>query len=246
MPASKILSTDMRCYFGCEEGFKKDFQLKLHLKLKHKNENPDQLSRAYQDAEMEICLVRRNGSTFQCAICQQKIYDEGVFYDHTKGKHNMPWMEYKEKYGRCELESTPFECKICGGVIKYTRNIVHTHLKNVHGLNWEKYLDRIRKMRKGEQPDELPSIEHFNCLVCNSTVKFLKEHVWNVHRLSEMEYEDRVKKMSMGENPGPLPSIETYECKICHVSIKEFNDHIRRCHKITMKEYKELFQNEAQ
>ena len=63
-------------------------------------------------------------------------------------KHNMVWREYKDQYGRCEVESAPFECKICGRVVKYDRNTVHTHLKNVHGINWAMYLDRIRRMRR--------------------------------------------------------------------------------------------------
>ncbi len=30
------LSTDLRCYFSCEEVFKKDYQLFLHIRLKHR------------------------------------------------------------------------------------------------------------------------------------------------------------------------------------------------------------------
>ena len=32
--------------------------------------------------------------------------------------------EYKDRFGRCETESAPFECKICGKVIKYDRQDV--------------------------------------------------------------------------------------------------------------------------
>ena len=79
----------------------------------------------------------------------------------------MIWREYKEQYGRCEVESAPFECKICGRVVKYDRNTVHTHLKNVHGINWAMYLDRIRRMRRGEIPEDLPAPETHECRVCN-------------------------------------------------------------------------------
>ena len=86
----------------------------------------------------------------------------------------MAWKDYKDKYGRCEVESAPFECKICGRVVKYDRNTVHTHLKNVHGINWAMYLDRIRRMRRGETPEELPSK---SCLVSHSVLKSLiKSH----------------------------------------------------------------------
>ena len=38
-------STNFSCYF-CNEQFRKDYKLKLHLMLNHKNENPDELEKA--------------------------------------------------------------------------------------------------------------------------------------------------------------------------------------------------------
>ena len=70
------------------------------------------------------------------------------------------------------MESAPFECKICGRVVKYDRNTVHTHLKNVHGITWAIYLDRIRKERRGETLDDLPALETHECKVCNVSVKY--------------------------------------------------------------------------
>ena len=191
--ANSSLSTDMRCYFGCDEVFKKDYQLHLHLKLKHRNVDPKELIRAYQAADDEIALTRRSGSTFQCAICPKTFNDNGAFYGHIQSKHNMQWKDYKDQYGRCEVESAPFECTICGRVVKYDRNTVHTHLKNVHGITWGLYIERIRKTRRGEIPDDLPSIETFECKVCNVSVKYLREHLKNVHKITEAEYEELFK-----------------------------------------------------
>ena len=73
------------------------------------------------------------------------------------------------------MESAPFECKICGRVVKYDRNTVHTHLKNVHGITWAIYLDRIRKERRGETLDDLPALETHECKVCNVSVKYIRE-----------------------------------------------------------------------
>jgi len=114
----------------------------------------------------------------------------GAFYGHIQNKHDITYRDYKEKYGRCETESQPFECKICGKVIKYDRNTVHTHLKNVHGINWEKYLDRIRKLRRGLEPDPLPVMKMVECRVCNISVKYLKEHLRNAHKITEKEYRE--------------------------------------------------------
>jgi len=35
--AAAPLSTSLRCYFECEEVFRKDYQLFLHLKLRHRS-----------------------------------------------------------------------------------------------------------------------------------------------------------------------------------------------------------------
>jgi len=184
------LSTDLQCYFNCEEVFKKDYQLHLHLKLRHRNEDAAELERAYEAANEEIALTRRSASLFTCALCPRVFNDNGAFYGHIQNKHDISYRDYKDKYGRCETESQPFECKICGKVIKYDRNTVHTHLKNVHGINWTKYLDRIRRLRRGLEPDPLPVMKMVECRVCNVSVKYLKEHLRNAHKITEKEYQE--------------------------------------------------------
>ena len=52
------LSTDLQCYFQCDEVFKKDYQLHLHLKLRHRDEPPELLEKAYEAANEEIALTR--------------------------------------------------------------------------------------------------------------------------------------------------------------------------------------------
>jgi len=184
------LSTDLQCYFNCEEVFKKDYQLHLHLKLRHRNEDAGELERAYEAANEEIALTRRSASLFTCAMCPRVFNDNGAFYGHIQNKHEISYRDYKEKFGRCETESQPFECKICGKVIKYDRNTVHTHLKNVHGINWTKYLDRIRRLRRGLEPEPLPVMKMVECRVCNVSVKYLKEHLRNAHKITEKEYQE--------------------------------------------------------
>jgi len=184
------LSTDLQCYFNCEEVFKKDYQLHLHLKLRHRNEDAAELERAYEAANEEIALTRRSASLFTCAMCPRVFNDNGAFYGHIQNKHDISYRDYKEKFGRCETESQPFECKICGKVIKYDRNTVHTHLKNVHGINWTKYLDRIRRLRRGLEPEPLPVMKMVECRVCNVSVKYLKEHLRNAHKITEKEYQE--------------------------------------------------------
>merc|ERR1712223_901996 len=184
-------AADMHCYFECPETFKKDADLRIHLKLRHKNEDESELRRAYQAAEEEIALVSMNSSTFQCAICTKKITNRQTFYDHTKKVHDLPWLQYKAQYGDSEVESSAFECKICGRVVKYVRESISKHLRLVHAITWPQYLERIRKMRKGEMPQqELPSIAMFECKVCSAAVKFVfrHAHLKRVHKITESEY----------------------------------------------------------
>ena len=98
-PASQgsASSTDLRCYFGCDELFKKDYQLHLHLKLRHRDEDPEELKAAYEAADEEIALTKRSGSTYKCALCPKTFTDNGAFYGHIQTKHNMQWKEYKDK-----------------------------------------------------------------------------------------------------------------------------------------------------
>jgi len=233
------LATDLHCYFQCTETFKKDFDLRLHLKLRHKHEDPNELRKALAAAEDEISFVRRSGSKFQCAICSKTYESDSTMGGHAKKAHGLTWSEYKEKYGRCEIESAPFECKICGSVIKYTPSVVHSHIKQVHGLDWLQYLDRIRKMARGEEPDPLPQIERFMCGICNSSVKYLKEHIWQVHKLTEMEYETRLQQMQQGIVPDPLPMIDVFDCRICGSTVKNLFDHAWRVHRLSESDYNE-------
>lgn len=186
-----MLSTDMRCYFNCNEAFKKDVDLRLHLKLRHRNENENDLRRAYQAAEEEISLVSSSASTYQCALCPKKFVNHNTFWCHvTKRAHQMDWHVYKEQYGSCEVESAPFECKICGRVIKYVRKSITDHLRLVHKINWALYVERIRKMREGQMPDKLPDIDMFTCKICSASVKYLtrSNHLKGVHKITESEY----------------------------------------------------------
>lgn len=235
------LSTDLHCYFGCEEVFKKDFQAKLHYRMQHRNEDASELTRAVEYTEEEISFTRRSACIYECAICRKRCNEQGVFYNHIKSQHNMPWKAFEKIYGKCEVESTSFECKICGSVVKYTSNYVRQHLRLVHRINWVQYLDRIRKMSKGEQPEDLPSVQIYECKICSTQVKGLKDHIWNVHRLTETGYQERLDQIQQGIAPDELPSIETFGCKVCGATVKYLREHLKNNHKISEAEYKEVY-----
>jgi len=195
------LSTDLQCYFSCKEVFKKDYQLFLHLKLRHRLEPRGELEKAYAAAHEEIALTRRSGSLFNCALCPRIFNDNGAFYGHIQNKHHTSYREYKLQYGRCETESQPFICTICSKTIKHDRNTIHTHLKNVHGINWTRYLDRIRKLRRGVCPDPLPTLHLEECKVCNVSVKYLRDHLRNAHKITEKEYQELFLDIKKSSSP---------------------------------------------
>jgi len=183
-----LLSTDMRCYFGCNQGFKKEWDLRMHLKLKHKNEDKGEMERAYQDAEDEIALTRRSLSIYQCVLCPKQYSDISSFFGHIKNAHNMKWQDYKFQHGSCEIERGTFQCQICDRVVKYDKDCVNRHLQNLHNISWPMYLDRIRKLRRGERLENLPPVQILVCRICNATVKYLAVHVRQVHNITEGEY----------------------------------------------------------
>jgi len=181
-------ATDLHCYFQCSEAFKKDVDLRIHLKLKHRNEDETELRRAFQAAEEEIALVKRSASTFQCALCPKKFNARGSFSGHIKNVHKKNWFEYLDQYGSCEVESAPFQCKICQGIVHYSGPRIDNHLKGVHKIKWEEYIEYIRSMQRGEAPQELPQIDVYTCKICSTSVKYIKEHLKSTHKITEVEY----------------------------------------------------------
>lgn len=219
-----LLSTDMRCYFGCNQGFKKDYDLRLHLKIKHKHENEIELQRAYQDAEDEIALTKRSLSLYQCALCPKQFDNNAGFNTHIPKMHNMAWSQYKSQYGSCEVERASFQCQICDRVVKYDKNVIHSHLTKLHRINWEMYLDRVRKLRKGEELDELPSVQLANCKICDSAVKNLTRHIKLTHKLNEKEYKELFNVdhvQSSVWNTPPSTGLSNHANRINHVNVEQ-------------------------
>ena len=73
----------------CNQGFKKDWDLRTHLKLKHKYEDEKELERVHQDAEDEIALTKKSMSIFPCALCPKQYSGMTSFFEHTQEVHDM-------------------------------------------------------------------------------------------------------------------------------------------------------------
>ena len=62
-----------------------------------------------------------------------------------------------DKYGNCETESTPFQCKICNGIVKFTTSLIGSHLRTCHKIRSEEHL-KISHRRE----DKVESITAFH------------------------------------------------------------------------------------
>eukprot|EP00092_Neocalanus_flemingeri_P030129 GFUD01032707.1.p1 GENE.GFUD01032707.1~~GFUD01032707.1.p1 ORF type:complete len:653 (-),score=136.83 GFUD01032707.1:29-1936(-) len=218
---SEPLASDMQCYFNCGEVFKKSYDLELHLKLRHKEEDPIELARAAESAQFEIALTRRSGTVYQCAMCDKTVQGWSTFWEHIR-KHKVSLHEYRAKYGKCEIISASFQCRVCDKIIKHETNIVHKHLQKVHGISWTQYLARVRGELRGIKQEPLPEVMLEQCTLCDQRVKYIKVHLKSKHGI-----------------------ITKVPCQICGESIKYLKEHLKRRHGITKDEYDQLLSEDV-
>merc|ERR1712059_209962 len=117
------------------------------------------------------------------------------------------------------------------------------------------------RVRRGLDPEPLPTMKMTECRVCNVSVKYLKEHLKNAHKITEKEYEelfsddndcvsDRKKTTSMLE---PLVEVDlkverppkadiqnkgNKTCSVCKIAFdarKTFIEHCQLSHGMKFK-----------
>jgi len=204
---SKPLATDMHCYFNCGEVFKKGYDLQLHIKLRHREEDPVERARAEEAAKFEIALTKRSACLYKCALCEKIIEGWSNFWEHLR-KHKISVADYKSKYGSTEIKTVKFRCRICDKVMKHECGIIRCHLQMVHGINWSNYLARIRQEMKGIKQEPLPDlVKKEYCKICGESIKYMKQHFKNTHGITTEQYDlllsdagDKFKVFDMNQN----------------------------------------------
>ena len=88
------------CMF-CSEQFRKDYKLKLHLMMEHK----DQPQELMEKAKEELVKAKLDGCVHMCQICRNKYNSIANFTRHIKDVHQMTRNEYKEQYGDSEVNN---------------------------------------------------------------------------------------------------------------------------------------------
>ena len=106
-PANSF-STTFTCYF-CNEQFRKDYKLKLHLMLNHKGERPEDMAKAKE----ELTKSKLDGCVYKCAMCGSRYNSVANFTRHIKDVHEMNRAQYREEYGSAEIVSRTFKCELC-------------------------------------------------------------------------------------------------------------------------------------
>ena len=110
-PANSF-STTFTCYF-CNEQFRKDYKLKLHLMLNHKSERPEDMAKAKE----ELTKSKLDGCVYKCAMCGSRYNSVANFTRHIKDVHEMNRAHYREEYGSAEIVSRTFKCELCEKVL---------------------------------------------------------------------------------------------------------------------------------
>lgn len=82
--APNSFSTEFTCIF-CNEKFSKDYKLKLHLMVNHKNESPAEMVKA----EEVLTKSKLDGCIHKCAVCNSKYNSVANFTRHIKDVHNI-------------------------------------------------------------------------------------------------------------------------------------------------------------
>ena len=114
--APNSFSSRFTCMF-CNEQFRKDYKLKLHLMMEHK----DQPKEMMEKAKEELVKAKLDGCVHMCQICRNKYNSIANFTRHIKDVHQMTRNEYKEQYGDSEVVSRMFTCELCQKEVKHTR-----------------------------------------------------------------------------------------------------------------------------
>ena len=103
--APNSFSSTFTCHF-CNEQFRKDYKLKLHLMLNHKNEDPEEMEKAKE----VLTKAKLDGCVHKCGLCGSKYNSVANFTRHIKDVHQITRAHYSEEYGSSEVS---FKCQFC-------------------------------------------------------------------------------------------------------------------------------------
>ena len=78
---------------------------------------------------------------------------------HIATQHSMQYDEYCRQYGGTEIVSKRFHCDLCNSEMKFCRQNVYAHMKDVHKMTLAEYETKVGMGRNGEYDGEEITVE---------------------------------------------------------------------------------------
>jgi len=215
--------TNYKCYLNCDNMFKREIDLQVHLKLKHSDVSQEDLSQAKAAA---LQLEHAPSTSICCEICDSTLSGRSSFWNHLKKRHQLSILQYEDKFGKLPTAAAPFVCKVCSKSLKYERSGIEGHLKNMHSMTWSVYLSWIQEGGSGIV-STLPSpVKLVTCNLCSVSVKSLKNHLKNTHCMTMQDYEminniDEIKKETHHASPKQEESLSQTSTVSTRIDIRD-------------------------
>jgi len=147
---------EFSCYISdCNQCFKKEADLLVHIDIKHANEDEKEKMKVKNSILRKSEAFKISSKLF-CKVCGASYSSRSSLWGHVTRTHSLTWQDYESSYGHVEndIETLePFNCKICGKNIKNERNVIVRHVK-AHGMNWKKYVENYVKNNNFVQQEE--------------------------------------------------------------------------------------------
>ena len=100
-----------------------------------------------------------NRCKYQCCLCDLITLDHRQMRIHIATQHSMQYDEYCRQYGGTEIVSKRFHCDLCNSEMKFCRQNVYAHMKDVHKMTLAEYETKVGMGRNGEYDGEEIAVE---------------------------------------------------------------------------------------
>ena len=100
-----------------------------------------------------------NRCKYQCCLCDLITLDHRQMRIHIATQHSMQYDEYCRQYGGTEIVSKRFHCDLCNSEMKFCRQNVYAHMKDVHKMTLAEYETKVGMGRNGEYDGEEITVE---------------------------------------------------------------------------------------
>ena len=91
-----------------------------------------------------------NRCKYQCCLCDWITLDHRQIRIHIANQHQIPYNDYIRQYGDTEIVRKRFHCDLCKSEMKFCRQNIYAHMKDVHKMTLDEYEANVGMGRNGE------------------------------------------------------------------------------------------------